>query len=104
MHLRSTRSPATTRPPPPSTAPPIPLSLTPFAAEQPSVGRFKHAKATSAALNTTRALADPGYAYAVLEAYARGKLARGRNKFQVQHKLTALELRVSTIRVRVREA
>lgn len=70
-------------------------SASPFTADQPVVGKFKRAKATSEALNTTRALADPGYAYAVLEAYARGKLSRGRNKFQVQHKLDILERRVS---------
>lgn len=79
----------------PSTSVAIAFSTSPFATEQPAVGKFKRAKNASEALNTTRALADPGYAYAVLEAYVRGKLARGRNRFQVQHKLDMLERRVS---------
>ncbi|CAK9780984.1 hypothetical protein CC85DRAFT_284609 [Cutaneotrichosporon oleaginosum] len=60
----------------------------------PTVGKFKRAKNASDALNTTRALADPGYAYAVLDAYVRGKFARGRNKYQIQHKLDSLERRM----------
>ncbi|BEJ14945.1 hypothetical protein CspHIS471_0407120 [Cutaneotrichosporon sp. HIS471] len=70
------------------------ISTSPFASEQPAVGKFKRAKNASDALNTTRALADPGYAYAVLEAYVRGKFSRGRNKFQIQHKLDMLERRM----------
>ncbi|BEI84043.1 hypothetical protein CcaverHIS002_0406470 [Cutaneotrichosporon cavernicola] len=70
------------------------VSTSPFASDQPAVGKFKRAKNASDALNTTRALADPGYAYAVLEAYIRGKFARGRNKFQIQHKLDMLERRM----------
>ncbi|GMK53860.1 hypothetical protein CspeluHIS016_0104460 [Cutaneotrichosporon spelunceum] len=60
----------------------------------PVVGKFKRARNASDALNTTRALADPGYAYAVLDAYVRGKFARGRNQFQIQHKLDMLERRM----------
>lgn len=88
---------------PPATLPPSYMDYeyaTPAVLPEPiqpyhTVGSFPHAKKADKALNTTRALADPGYAHAVLENYARTKLKRGRSKFQVGHKLEGLEKRVS---------
>ncbi|KAL1406606.1 hypothetical protein Q8F55_008312 [Vanrija albida] len=42
-------------------------------------------------LNTTRALADPGYAHAIIEKYVQTKLGGKKNKVQVNAKLLLLE-------------
>ncbi|RSH76988.1 uncharacterized protein EHS24_003927 [Apiotrichum porosum] len=56
-----------------------------------NVGSPTRAAHVHRSLNTTRALADPGYAHAVISQYAHHKLGRGRNKPQVQAKLEGLE-------------